>query len=201
MSNFLAVWLLLPSAVLVNATPIIPRTTSMTDTGAATSPRSLTITRSLLEDPKNQTHGPYKLMNGKDGNSDILNSAFERPPHYDSDQWALLAAKIVASIAALIVIFIIVFFLHRRHIRGRRRRIGEMMGLGIKRNEMLLHKASKHYRAASGNSAHIVQSHPRQHAHRWRFSVVGNSRQERMDEETGMRRGVAGVEVSVERSR
>ena len=65
-----------------------------------------------------------------------------------------------------------------------------MMGLGTKRNEILLHKASKHYRAASGTSEDTTKSHLHENAHRWRFSAVGN-RQQCDDEESRGARGVA----------
>jgi hypothetical protein len=172
MSNLLAILLMLPSAILVNATPIIPRMTLATTAGANPSLVPQFTARDRPNDPESSYQGSYRSVNDSDDNH-ILNSAFQRPPHHNSDQWALLAAKIIASISALVAIFIIIFFLHRRRVRGRRRRIGEMMGLGIKRNEILLHKASRHYRAASGNSESTAQSHPRQYAHRWRFSVIG----------------------------
>jgi ATP-dependent Zn protease len=189
MSNLLAVFLMLASAVLVQAIPISP-TTLATTACATTTLTPLPTTSSHINNLDEETRQTGKSMKDLKDGKNILNSAIQRPPHYDSDQWALLAARILASIAVLTAIFIIIFFLHRRRIRGRRRRIGEMMGLGNKRNEILLHKASKHYRAASGTSGNSTKSHPREHAHRWRFSVAGG-RQQRDDEESRVARGVA----------
>jgi hypothetical protein len=51
--------------------------------------------------------------------------------------WAYFVAKLLAGLAGLIAIMIIIFWVHRRNVRSRRRRLGVMMGLGIKRDEVL----------------------------------------------------------------
>jgi ATP-dependent Zn protease len=190
MSKLMTLLSMLASVALVHAVPITSRTLLATTTCATTSLTPLPTTRSHLNSLDDETRETNKLMKDFKDNENILNSAIQRPPHYDTDQWALLAARILASIAVLTAVFIIIFFLHRRRVRGRRRRIGEMMGLGIKRNEILLHKASKHYRAASGTSENTTKPHPREYAHRWRFSVIGG-RQQRDDGESRVARGVA----------
>ncbi|KAF2023505.1 hypothetical protein EK21DRAFT_118701 [Setomelanomma holmii] len=65
--------------------------------------------------------------------SDSLVKARERK----SDEWAYLVGKLLAGVAILTAIILLLFWLWRRNVRARRRRLGEMMGLGIKRNEVL----------------------------------------------------------------
>jgi hypothetical protein len=82
---------------------------------------------------------------------------------HTSSSWVYLIAKILAGLAILCAIFVIVFWLYRRRERGRRRRIGEMMGLGIKRNGILLEE-----RKRNGKKGRRKYSHKDHGAHKWR---------------------------------
>ncbi|KAH8726488.1 hypothetical protein GQ44DRAFT_726057 [Phaeosphaeriaceae sp. PMI808] len=66
--------------------------------------------------------------------------SFDPSPNLDpknSHEYLYLVGKLLAGVAALCAISIFVFWLCRRRIRARRRRIGEMMGLGTKRDEIM----------------------------------------------------------------
>jgi ATP-dependent Zn protease len=90
-------------------------------------------------------------------------------PH-SSNAWAILVAKLLAGVAILCAIFVLIFFLHRRRVRGRRRRIGEMMGLGIKRNE-ILDVERTHARKGKEKRKFSDKDHA---AHRWRKEDRGS---------------------------
>jgi hypothetical protein len=64
----------------------------------------------------------------------LLSSRHNNPNEH---AWAYFVAKLLAGIAGLVAIMIIVFWVHRRQVRARRRRLGRMMGLGIRRDEIL----------------------------------------------------------------
>jgi hypothetical protein len=99
-------------------------------------------------------------------------------PH-SSNAWAILVAKLLAGIAILCAIFVLIFFLHRHRVRGRRRRIGEMMGLGLKRNE-ILDVERTHARKGKGGRKFSDKDHA---AHRWRKGDRETSGLEMRDEE------------------
>jgi hypothetical protein len=86
-------------------------------------------------------------------NNSTSNDTFLREPNIDrnpltqarrenSNQhaWAYIIAKLVAGVAGLTALMIIVFWLHRRSVRARRRRLGVMMGLGVQWDEVLRRK-------------------------------------------------------------
>jgi hypothetical protein len=155
-SQLLALWLLLPSSLLVNAAAI-PLTTILHST-------TLLTTRTISKDDDDD--------NRPDDNQ--LNQHLSAPPQNATDNWVRLAGEILAGVFALIAIFIIVFFLHRRHVRGRRRRLGEMMGLGVKRNEVLEKMVR---RRKSGKGRQVVDR-----ARGWRFNVLGDDSSVSSDE-------------------
>jgi hypothetical protein len=163
--QLLALWLLLPSSLLVNAAAI-PLTTILHST-------ALLTTRTISKNDDDD--------NLPDDNQ--LNQHLSAPPQHAADHWVRLAGEILAGVFALIAIFIIVFFLHRRHVRGRRRRLGEMIGLGVKRNEVLEKMVGKR-KDRKGKQVE-------ERARAWRFNVLGDessvSSDEELDEGRGMR--------------
>ncbi|CAO2652209.1 Nn.00g004920.m01.CDS01 [Neocucurbitaria sp. VM-36] len=53
-----------------------------------------------------------------------------------SDRWALFVAVVLGGIAFLCALVGLVWYLWRRHVRGKRRTIGNLMGLGLKKDQL-----------------------------------------------------------------
>lgn len=151
------IWLLLPYALL-HAAPLprlndeqLSHHASLLSTLVSRNP---SITARDSDDDKDDDH--------KNGISRIIASAAS----HSSDHWAYLVAKILAGLAGLCALFIIIFFLHRHKVRSRRRRLGEMMGLGRMRNKVL----ESHAKAKPGRRTGEEQRAKSVglHSHRWR---------------------------------
>jgi hypothetical protein len=88
----------------------------------------------LLPPPHIFLRGAFdNLTDSRDITFDPVN-----PHQRDRHAWVLFVAKLLAGVFGLTALIIMVFWLWRRKVRSRRRRLGEMMGLGIKRDAVLV---------------------------------------------------------------
>lgn len=169
MFHLTTVCIALSTTLLAHAAPLVISTLSL--------PRDLKTSTNQLKSPEDgeQEHS-----------RDLGDPIFTPSRHAPSPEWVYLVAKILAGLAVLSAIFILIFFLYRRRVRGRRRRIGEMMGLGIKRNEIV--RVEREQSRSRSRSTHhskgstVRSSHKDPKAWRWRTDLESGKVREEKEE-------------------